>query len=304
MALPNSLLGDKWTRYTARTVLPLIVWCAKNGQTITYGQLDREIVSRGWGHHVMAVQYGCPAGAIGSALIETGEEWEESIPPLNALIVNQSTKLPGDGVNRYLERYYEPEQHVDDMTIDEKRAIVEEIHADIFAYEYWDDLLEEYELTPISDGLEEENNHGSENEISKPSKGGWSTESESKEHHNLKEFIANNPKVVGLTKKSNKGIIEYLFPSADKADVVFQNESKYLGVEVKSIISNDNDINRGIFQCVKYQALLRAEQKTLMIPPTARAILVVERKLSYALQNLADTLSIKVVVYRLNEEKV
>lgn len=301
MPLPDSLVGDKWTKYTARTVLPLIVWCAKNGQTITYGRLDSEIVNRGWGHHVMAVQYGYPAGAIGSALIETGEEWAESIPPLNALIVNQSTKLPGDGVNWYLERYYEPEQHIDDMTIDEKRAIVEEIHADIFAYEYWDDLLEEYELTPIIDGLEEENNHGDENEISKPSKGGWSTESESEEHRNLKQFIANNPKVVGLKKKSNKGIIEYLFPSADKADVVFQNESKYLGVEVKSIISNDNDINRGIFQCVKYQALLRAEQKTLMIPPTARAILVVERELPYALQNLADALCIKVVVYQLNK---
>lgn len=301
MPLPDSLVGDKWTKYTARTVLPLIVWCAKNGKTITYGRLDSEIVNRGWGHHVMAVQYGYPAGAIGSALIETGEEWAESIPPLNALIVNQSTKLPGDGVNWYLERYHKPEQHVDDMTIDEKRAIVEEIHADIFAYEYWDDLLEEYELTPIIDGLEEENNHGDENEISKPSKGGWSTESESEEHRNLKQFIANNPKVVGLKKKSNKGIIEYLFPSADKADVVFQNESKYLGVEVKSIISNDNDINRGIFQCVKYQALLRAEQKTLMIPPTARAILVVERELPYALQNLADALCIKVVVYRLNK---
>lgn len=301
MALPDSLLGDKWARYTARTVLPLIIWCAKNGQTITYGRLDKEIVNRGWGHHVMAVQYGYPAGAIGSALIETEEEWGESIPPLNALIVNQSTKLPGDGVNWYLERYYEPDQGVDDMSIDEKRAIVEEIHADIFSYEYWDELLEKYELTPITDGLEEDDNNEEENEISKPSKGGWSGEAESEEHKNLKCFIAKNPKVVGLKKKSNNGVTEYLFSSADKADVVFKNKKQYIGIEVKSIISNNDDLNRGIFQCIKYQALLRAEQKALLIPPTARAILVTERELPLALQALADLLGIKVVVYRLNK---
>ncbi len=301
MSLPETLQGDSWTKYTARTVLPLIIWCAKNGRTITYGKLNREVINRGWGHHVFVTNYGKPAGTIGDALIETEEEWGDSIPPLNALIVNQSTRLPGDGVNYYLERYAEPENHVNNMSPDEKRAIVEEIHADIFAYEYWDDLLEEYGLTPINDGLEEEINID-ENEISKPSQGGWSTESESEEHLNLKQFISNNPKVVGLNKESSIGIIEYLFPSSDKADVVFKNGSKYLGVEVKSIISNDNDINRGIFQCVKYQALLRAEQKALMMPPTTRAVLVVERELPSAIQNLANTLSIKVVIYRLNKE--
>lgn len=298
MTLPEALQGDSWTKYTARTIFPLLIWLAKNGRTISYGQLDREIVERGWGHHVMAVQYGHPAGTIGDALIETEEEWGDVIPPLNALVVNQSTQLPGGGVNWYLERYAEPDEHVDDMSLVEKRAIVEEIHADIFSYEYWDDLLEEYELEPFEDGLE---NKQDNDEICKPSRGGWSGEAESEEHKKLKEYIANNPHAVGLTAKSKKGIIEYLFPSSDKADVVFKNDTKFLGVEVKSIISNDDDINRGIFQCVKYQSLLRAEQKALMIPPTARAILVVERKLPLGLQNLSDILGIKVVIHQVNE---
>lgn len=299
MSLPEALQGDSWTKNTARIVLPLIIWCAKNGRTITYGQLDREIVNRGWGHHVMAVQYGHPAGTIGNALIETEEEWGDVIPPLNALIVNQATQLPGDGVNWYLERYAEPEEHVDDMSLEEKRAIVEEIHADIFAYEHWDDLLEEYELETFNDGLDEDDQNN--DKISEPTRGGWSGEAESAEHKKLKQFVANNPDVVGLRKKSKKGIIEYLFPSSDKADVVFKNNSKFLGVEVKSIISNDNDINRGIFQCIKYQSLLRAEQKALMLPPTARAVLVVERKLPSGLQNLSDILGIKVIIHRVNK---
>jgi hypothetical protein len=299
MPLPEAFQGDSWTRHTARTVLPLIIWCAKNGKTITYGQLDKEIVRRNWGHHVMAVQYGHPAGTIGNALIETEEEWGEPIPPLNALVVNQTTGLPGDGVNRYLERYYKPDQHVDDMSLDEKRAIVEEIHADIFSYKYWDDLLQEYELTPLKGGLTLE--EVDENGISKPSRGGWSGEAESEEHKNLKNFIAKNPKIVGIKKKGTESIVEYLFSSSDKADVVFKSGQKCLGVEVKSIISNDDDLNRGIFQCVKYQALLRAEQKALMIPPTARALLVVEREIPVSLQNLADVLGIKVITYRLSK---
>ncbi|MCL6272362.1 hypothetical protein M3P05_20830, partial [Sansalvadorimonas sp. 2012CJ34-2] len=61
---------------------------------------------------------------------------------------------------------------------------------------------------------------------------------------------------------------------------------------VKSHISNENDLNRGIFQCIKYQALLRAEQKALSQPPTARAYLVTESDLPAQLQNLADRLGI------------
>jgi hypothetical protein len=75
MAMPESLQGDRWTERTARKILPLVIWCAKNGATITYGQLDNAVVSRNWGHHVMAVQYGYPAGAIGSALIEIEKLW-------------------------------------------------------------------------------------------------------------------------------------------------------------------------------------------------------------------------------------
>lgn len=298
MALPEALKGDGWTKKTARAALPILVWCAKNGKTITYGQLDQEIVNRGHGHHVMAVQYGYPAGSIGSALIETEEEWGESIPPLNAIVVNASSGLPGRGVNYYLERYYEPDESVDDMSEDEKRAVVEDIHEDIFAYEHWDDVLNEYGLRPIRDGIVEEAVDA--DEIDTPSRGGWSSEAESKQHNNLKAFVAVNPQVVGLLENNSQGQTEYLFASGDRADVVFETENGYLGVEVKSIISNDTDLNRGLFQAVKYQALLRSEQKAVLSPPTARAVLVTERSLPAALQNLADVLGIAVYVVSVN----
>jgi len=296
MSLPEVLQRDRWTEDTARAALPLLIWCAQNGRTITYGRLDKEIVDRGWGHHVMAVQYGRPAGTIGDALIETEDEWGELIPPLNALVVNATNGLPSKGVNYYLERYCAPDTHVDDMSLTEKRAIVEEVWEEIWGFERWDKLLEEYGLDPVTRGLVDDEE---ENEVFVPKKGGWSTEPESEEHKLLKLYVAAYPEVVGLDRKSPKGTIEYLFPSADKADVVFVNGDRLTGVEVKSRISNEADISRGIFQCVKYQALLRAEQKAAYVPPTARAVLVTENALTSAQRELADQLGIKVVVFRI-----
>lgn len=297
MPLPEALQGDSWTKVTARVALPILIWCAQNGRTITYGQLDQEIVRRGLGHHVIAVQYGYPAGAIGDALIETATEWNEKIPPLNAIVVNIRDGLPGKGVNYYLNEYYGPDINVDNMPENDRRAVVEEIHQDIYAYERWDDVLGEYGLDPINDIA---NEMADADGIETPGRGGWSSEGESIQHRNVKEFVAANPQVVGLPKDNGRGQTEYLFASGDKADIVFITANGYLGVEVKSIISNDADLNRGIFQAVKYQALLRSEQKAVCSSPTARAVLVTERSLPTALQNLADLLGITVYVIAVN----
>lgn len=291
MPCPESIAGDRWTEVTARSALPVLVWCAEHGRPITYGQLNAEIVNRGLGHHVHAAQYGYPAGAIGSALIELEERWGEPVPPLNAIVINGTTMLPGSGVNYFVERYYQPDNPVENMGIEERRAVVEEIHADIFAYEYWHDVLEACELRPLLGTVTLDPQVDT---IAKPFKGGWSSEPESDEHRILKEYIAANPNAIGLPKRSRKGETEYVFAFADKADVVFKTRNGYVGVEVKSVISNDTDLNRGLHQAAKYQALLRAEQKALLQPPTARAILVSEKQLPSSLQNLAEVLGIKV----------
>ena len=269
MSCPESIIGDTWTKVTARSALPILVWCAKHGRPITYGQLDAEIVRRKLGHHVIAVPYGHPVGAIGSALIELEERWGKPVPPLNAIVINGTTMLPGKGVNEFLERYCQPDERVENMDLEERRAVVEEVQADVFAYEYWDDVLKECELQAIPDTVRLDPQVDS---VATPVKSGWSGEPESEEHRKLKEYIAENPSTIGLPKRSRKGKIEYVFASADKADVVFKTQNGYIGVEVKSIISGDADLNRGLHQVVKYQALLRAEQKALLKPPTARAV--------------------------------
>ena len=296
---PDALVGDNWTKVTARHALPILVWCAETGTTITYSQLNKEIVNRGLGHHVMAIAYRYPAGAIGYALLELEQQRApaELIPPLNSLVINEKTLLPGSGFNEFLEHYAQPEQAAERLTLDAKRAIVEEIHAAVFAYPHWQEILDQCELLPIADGVSLDPDAG---EVPQPTRGGWSNEGESDEHKTLKEFIAQNPHRVGLPRGTPRGQLEYRFASGDSADVVFESAQGFFGVEVKSIVSCENDLSRGLYQAVKYQALLRAEQKAMRAPPTARAVLVCEHNLPPGLQNLADALGIRVIVVPVN----
>lgn len=298
MVNSEAISGNRWTEKTARASFPILVWCATHGKAITYGQLDNEVVRRKLGHHVMAVKYGWPAGAIGNALIDLEEEWEEEIPPLNSIVINATTGLPGKGVNYYLEHSLGISMRkIEQLDTKEKRAVVEEVHAKVFEYPDWNAVLAEVGLkqlkgkVDLGSGLEK---------IAKPGRGGWSGEGESREHDALKRYIAKNPRKVGLRHSQKRGEVEYLFASGDKADVVFRTKTGYLAVEVKSHISKKQDLNRGIFQAVKYQALLRAEQLANGKAPTARGVLVTEGKLPKDLQNLATVLGIGTYVVPLS----
>lgn len=292
MSIPKSLLGDDWTAITARHALPIVIAAAQNGRCIRYGEIDSEIVKRRLGHHVLVVQYGHPAGAIGNAMIELGERWGEEIPPLNAIIVNAKDGMPGDGVNFYLKRYFNSKKGARSYTTKQRRAIVEEIHADVFAFKHWNRVLAACNAKKIS--LPPKSKPSGK--IQPPIKGGWSNEPESEAHKKLKEHVASNPALVGLPKSTAKGHMEYRFASADCADVVFKTANSLVGVEVKSRVSNEADLTRGVFQAVKYQALLRAEQKSRREPPTATAVLVSEQPLPEKLRNLVDILRIEIFV--------
>jgi hypothetical protein len=71
-----------------------------------------------------------------------------------------------------------------------------------------------------------------------------------------------------------------------------------LAIEVKSVHSSDADIERGIFQCVKYKAVLEAEAKCDGTTPKIRTRLVSERQLSPECSRQAKRLEIEVQVIK------
>jgi hypothetical protein len=80
--------------------------------------------------------------------------------------------------------------------------------------------------------------------------------------------------------------------------VLFRYKSEVIVVEVKSRLSNDADLERGLYQCVKYRALLRAEQQAVGAIPNGWAILVTERPLPAALFELAVLFDVPRVVMK------
>ena len=71
---------------------------------------------------------------------------------------------------------------------------------------------------------------------------------------------------------------------------MYYANDEVLAIEVKSRDSNWADLQRGIYQCVKYQAVLRAQERG---ERTIRTLLVTESDLRPDLENLARRLGIR-----------
>lgn len=113
---------------------------------------------------------------------------------------------------------------------------------------------------------------------------------ESISHKNLKEYVASQPELLGLPKDS-LSFIEYPFPSGDKVDVAFNfNDNKWIVVEIELEGEIQNFI--GLFQVIKYQALLQAVLKTQKLKGEVAGYLIAN-SIPEKIKNLANILNIK-----------
>lgn len=77
-------------------------------------------------------------------------------------------------------------------------------------------------------------------------------------------------------------------------DVLFQVGDDWHAVEVKSAVSSIPDIVRGLFQCVKYRAVIEAYQATESLPQSVRTILIMENPFPAELEQMQQVLGIEV----------
>ena len=118
---------------------------------------------------------------------------------------------------------------------------------------------------------------------------------EGENHKKLKEYIYNHPEILDL-----KGIkvrkMEHILLSGDRLDIYFElNNNSKVAVEIKPSTSPDADVLRGIFQCVKYKAILDAEDNVFGEKAQNSAILALGGKLSPENHKVLETLGIKVL---------
>ena len=117
---------------------------------------------------------------------------------------------------------------------------------------------------------------------------------ESELHREFKVFVAGHPELVKVTTLTTPAAIEHCFPSSDIVDVLFTSRTTMVAVEVKSRLSAESDILRGLFQCVKYRALLDAVVAVEQQEVATRAVLALQGEFPESLRIIATTLGIEV----------
>ena len=258
-------------------LLPILMRQARLGTPITYGDAAAEL-----GLHHRTIHP--TAGVIGYTLklVAQARGWKRRPPPpLQSLIVNDITRVPGGGVDGFMSTAYQAAE-----TTEKKRAVLKAVYAHIKAYPHWDEVftLVGLDATPApADDLVEK-------AIAARGRGG-----EGKEHKALKEYVAANPSVIGLPAALAQGRCEFPLASGDRVDVVFEGRRLKTAVEVKSSISSVGDIARGLFQCLKYRVVLEKQAELSRVPFGVDVLLVVGKAFPTELIALRNSLEVEVV---------
>ncbi len=252
-------------------------------QPLTYKDLAERLNRRNKHGEAWAKGLGQVLGMATEMIDSIATPELEDIPYLTTIVVSGQGKnkgLPGVGISGRWRGY-------EALSRQEKEAKVFAEYLRILSFgSRWGTVLELLGLTP-SDATK----------AGTSSAGGWGG-GESDEHKALKQFIKANPHLVG----AEPGWFseeEYALKSGDEIDVFFRSGHQWIGVEVKSCISDklERDYERGLYQAIKYAAVLKAQAQVDHpdAPPIVKVFLVLERTLPSRLHRTAEKLGVNVL---------
>ena len=278
----------------ARHALALLLQHIRYGDEpfVTYGAIARLLETRLRIPRVFPTHIGSVAGTMMDRI-----EAENADAPLINALVTRPSGIPGKGFGGYYDRRIrEPGGRTwKTLTRARKLEVVADIRAEVRQYGDWDALYRTvFGAKPpkMPKPKRYRERDGKPPDTARPRGAG-----ESEEHKRLKLWAAKNPVALGLA-RAMKGEPEWGLLSGDRIDVLFSDGAAFVAVEVKSIVSTDDDFQRGIYQCVKYRAVVEAQERP--IPVAVRAILLTERDLPEELQTRARALNVTLKVQAIN----
>ena len=251
---------------------------ARRGSSITYGQAARRLEGEiGFNNIFPLSRMGIPAGHLMDRILEVSPD----CPLLNVLLVRQEGRVPSDGAGGYMAAYLEQPElgepgYLDDHPA-EWRAASEAVAADVYAFAEWDQVYEQAFGHPLPPAADPEGQDG--DGIAHGRHG------EGPNHEELRLWVLNNPGAINPAYENFRAETEVVLDSADRVDVVFFGPNGTVALEVKSSDSNETDLRRGVFQCIKYRAVMEAMD--IRSEFTVAAILVTQEDLPGDLAALA-----------------
>ncbi|WP_422071166.1 hypothetical protein [Tranquillimonas rosea] len=198
-------------------------------------------------------------------------------PLLNVLLVRQDTRYPGNGAGSYLSRWFRKDSLAKkDTWLNRPKfwsKYCDDVITEVYAFERWNRVIDDVfgpGAMPVPEKPREKEGIG----------GG-----EGGPHKRLRLWATANPAAIDRRCANYRASTEVLLLSGDRVDVIFQGPKETVCVEVKSHISNEADLERGLYQCIKYRAVVAAMDARKAAP--VRAILVTQNQLPGHLIDLA-----------------
>ncbi|MCO6184593.1 hypothetical protein NHF56_00030 [Rhizobium sp. L1K21] len=275
--------GNKLYHARARAALPILVRQAKAGEPIYYERLANELGMT----NPRNLNY--PLGSIGRSIKALSKEWKQDVPMIQSLVINQQQGLPGDGIGGFIKN---SKANYHKLTKQQRRELFKAIQFEVYAYRDWDKVLSALGLKPVEDNFEPL-------VCAAQSFGGGG---ESEDHFRLKMYVKKNPDLLSI-RSPGKADTEVSLASGDCLDVSFSGKRTWTAVEVKSAISSEADLVRGLFQVVKYQAVMSAEISARGFQKDIDVFLVIEGNFSERFYSLANTLGVRVVRVQKNGDE-
>lgn len=268
---------------------PLTAWlvhAARSRRTMTYGQAKQRLEDECGFDLIFPVNTGRVAGAAMDRILRHVPD----APLLNVLLVRADSGLPSSGAVGYLaDRYDIPWLKKVGADKDARwRGLIEKEAAHVYGYARWNDV---YRLA-YGRSLPASNINLSGKERDGTGRSGG----EGANHRALRLKVKREPSLVrrGLRPEDTETEVELL--SGDRVDVVSFAKGRTVAIEVKSRDSDWNDLRRGVYQCVKYRAVLAAQD--IRQEPTVEGWLVTEKDLPGEIKAFARRLGVRTKVVR------
>lgn len=281
-------------RYTledlvARGMAPvarLLITRSKALETATYGEARRMLEKELSIERVFSIHPGPVVGGMMNRLWDL----DPNLPPLNVLMVDRGG-TPGTGADGYVAAW--SGKRYARMSAAKRATVLADATRAVWEYARWDEIYQAAFGEPFT----------AVPQAKLPTSAGeYGGAAESNEHKRLKAAIAANPRLVASISADAVVQTEARLRSGDEVDVRLLDRGREYAIEVKSIRSNDADLERGLYQAVKYRAVIEAQYQTLGAQASVVAILVTERAPLPELRTAAKSLGIKVKVVSINQQ--
>lgn len=252
----NSLESDYATAPAMKWLIPI----ALDADTMTYGHLKQRLEEEAG----FATIFSAHVGHVAGALMHRIQEVEPSAPLINALVVNQGDKQPSAGLGPFMAKRFNMPMLADEDAKSEHpdlwRETFERAAAEVHLYTEadWARLYHRVFGAPPSLSAiatdRAKRKQGTEKDGLQYGRGGG----EGAHHKALREWVTANPGHIRRAFKDARTETEVDLLSGDRVDAVYYCKDRTIVLEVKSRISNEIDLRRGVYQCVKYRAVKKA----------------------------------------------